>query len=482
MERKKPASTSRTQSLGNSITMKNQQKRSLHVVWKSLDQEREHFLKLMALNEKFLRSRQEKREERMSHLKSHLTMPQIVEIEKNERRSRTRQQTQNCDVQVIYRESASEDDDDDDEDDDGDEDSSRPSSLSIESSINGAERSTSFYGHNRSRNSAGTETEKHRSSPPMKQANMGAEPERNSRSAPKSRINWSDRTPGLSLSKTYPLAKDEMKQNGDMLVSRISSGNTGSERKRTLSRTSKSVSGGDHRHRSSSSLSMRSSFSCHEERKQEAMRSRSHSVDIQSFSPNSTTNTTSSKGSNDNVFHDAIDALKREKTRVDLRRMMVVENDMHFLHLQRRKESLLHDIGEMVKRDRELAQKQLLFPSVTEPMNVPLNTMSQDELIETVSKGTADLPELRKEIRRRKMERMGERMRKAIPKDELQRLEGETDDEYSTRLEKWRRDIKKVRYLRRVSSKNDFTDVVTLAMEQQKNNRIWSQSLRDNLF
>ena len=163
-----PSTSKGSRSLGSSMSLKNQQRRSLEMAWKSVDLERDHYLKLMAMNERVLRSRQEKLEGRMSSLMSHLTAPEISEIERNERRHRKEKATtaSTCTLAV-------------------DDVDLNANNRTIVSAISTQGRSNSFYGHDRSA-SRKTETGEHEG---QKESNLLQKPfvrkVRSSHSVPK---------------------------------------------------------------------------------------------------------------------------------------------------------------------------------------------------------------------------------------------------------------------------------------------------------
>ncbi|XP_041465409.1 KH domain-containing protein akap-1-like [Lytechinus variegatus] len=472
-EMRSNTSTSSGRSIGTSMSKKNQQKLSLEITWKSLDQERQHFLKLMALNEKLLRNRQEKRDNRIAHLQSHLTAPQIAEIETIRKKKKEPKR-----LAAAERSSLEEADVESprgiDSPDGVSGGKDAPSCRTIQSLTNDTlgGRSRSFYGHERSTDSRVASDSK--CDTPLEVVNNPKEKsvtflkERTSQSAPKIREKSFTDTP----LRTHPPTRSLLKPNKSAMT-RSTPNLDQVGIKPTLN-----MSTVPSRMRASSSSSSPSTFSCHEESKREMERRRSRSV---GSSDRSRTPLSPGHQASSSVFRDAMDAIKKERTRTDMRNLMVIENGLQLMHLQRRKDELIAEIGEMVKRDRDFAQRQQVFRPPSPKKKVTLTSLTQAELINAASQG-ADINDLRKEIRRRKNERMRERMKMDIPADQLKRKDHETEDEYAKRIEKWWRDMRKVRYLRRASTKQDFSDVVTLAMAQKNNDNIWRQSLRDNLF
>eukprot|EP00057_Strongylocentrotus_purpuratus_P024098 XP_011678572.1 PREDICTED: uncharacterized protein LOC105445129 [Strongylocentrotus purpuratus] len=467
------ASTASGRSLGTSMSKKNQQRLSLEITWKSLDQERQHFLKLMALNEKLLRSRQDKRANRMAHLQSHLTAPQIAELESPRRGKRGPKRLTGTEGNS-HKETHDESLRGIDSADGVDNVEGAPSTRTIHSTISNTGlggRSRSFYGHDRRLSTRAIADDK--CDGPREVVNTPKEKsvtffkERNSQSAPKIRGKSLNDTPV----RTHPPTKSLLKPAKSGMTRSAPNLDTAGMKPILAMSTVPS------RMRTSSSSSSPSAFSCHEESKRETERLRARSV---GSSDRGLTPSSMSPGS-DSVFRDAMDAIKTERTRTDTRNLMVIENGLQLMHLQRRKDELMSDIDEMVKRDQDFAQRGHVFLPPTTKRKATLTSLTQAELINAASQG-ADINDLRKEIRRRKNDRMRERMKMDIPADQLKRKEHETEEDHARRIEKWWREMRKVRYLRRASTKQDLGDVVTLAMAQKNNDNIWRQSLRDNLF
>ncbi|XP_070541725.1 uncharacterized protein [Ptychodera flava] len=147
------------------------------------------------------------------------------------------------------------------------------------------------------------------------------------------------------------------------------------------------------------------------------------------------------------------------------RMMLIDENLILAAELEERKEEFLQKVDELVDRGRERDIKPF----------TPKIRADQTE------QTTVKLEELRRKIREDKAHRLLHRFDRTAHFD-LEKKEGESDEDYSKRISEYVKELRKCRYLRIPKAMEDYSGVVTLVREQTRVQGVWRKSLTHNLL
>ncbi|XP_072037467.1 uncharacterized protein [Amphiura filiformis] len=167
----------------------------------------------------------------------------------------------------------------------------------------------------------------------------------------------------------------------------------------------------------------------------------------------------------------SIDETPEDKIRQEFRQMLLDENDKRLETAQKHTNVFLEKVAydmQRERREREERERQIA------------RQRAEDLEAERMNSKEAKLERMREDIKKKKRERMQKGHEAEGNKDMLERNEGETDEEYTERMEKWREEMKRIRYLRRQSQ--GLTDVVTLVTAGMAANKIWREGLAHDLI
>lgn len=163
-----------------------------------------------------------------------------------------------------------------------------------------------------------------------------------------------------------------------------------------------------------------------------------------------------------------------EKVRLEFRQMLLDGNEQRVDGIQRRTNEFLQKVSydmQRETREREERERQIA-------------RQRAEELEATRQNSTAaKLERLRGDIRRKKLERMTVG-HDGVNEDMLERKGGENDEDYEKRMEEWREEMKRTRYLRLEGSEGgrELQDVVTLVTAGMAANKIWREGLAHDLI
>ena len=163
-----------------------------------------------------------------------------------------------------------------------------------------------------------------------------------------------------------------------------------------------------------------------------------------------------------------------EKVRLEFRQMLLDGNEKRVEGIQRRTNEFLQKVSydmQRENREREEQERQIARQRAEELEAIRQNSTA------------AKLERLRGEIRRKKLERMTVG-HDGVNEDMLERKEGENDEDYEKRMEEWREEMKRTRYLRLEGSEGgkELSDVVTLVTAGMAANKIWREGLAHDLI
>ncbi|KAJ8030036.1 hypothetical protein HOLleu_29606 [Holothuria leucospilota] len=180
----------------------------------------------------------------------------------------------------------------------------------------------------------------------------------------------------------------------------------------------------------------------------------------------------------------AAPATNKDVNTEGLLQMLKDETELNKVMIKRRKQSLFQRVEQTIALTKPAPARSTPSKSPVDGDNDELLSVQQADRPESCADSfSEDLEQLRDTIRFRKMERWKNRdRRRSSLLINVGKKDEETDEEYEKRLTTWKKDMKKCRYLRRKESLTAGLGTETLVSNQRAAQKIWRESLANNLF